>query len=113
MDPMKRHPSRPDASELAANTKHGQTPAAHASGSRRLSPYMALRGLLLRYLSPILVDTVLNQAMFKRRFASHTLTVHELCELAPDMMLGLRLFVDERRLPELMVNLAELLEEER
>ncbi len=83
-----------------------------ASGSRRVSRYVELATLLRRYLSPILVDTVLNQAMFKRSLNPHTLTVNELRELAPDIMLGLRLFVDEKRLPELMVSLAELLERE-
>ena len=52
-----------------------------------------------------------SEAMFKRRLSPHTLTNAELHELAPDIMLGLRLFVAEKRLPELMVSLAELLEE--
>jgi hypothetical protein len=63
-------------------------------------------------LSPILVDTVLSQAMYKRNLASHTLETSELRGLVPDMMLGLRLFVEEKRLPELMVSLAELLDRE-
>ena len=76
-----------------------------------MAPYAQLRTLLLAYLSPILVDTVLNQAMFKRKLSPHTLSRDELYELAPDIMLGLRLFVAEKRLPELMVALAEMLEE--
>jgi len=75
-----------------------------------MAPYSRLRSLLLAYLSPILVDTVLNQAMFKRKLSPHTLTCDELRELAPDMMLGLRLFVAEKRLPDLMVELAEIIE---
>ncbi|HEX6271666.1 MAG TPA: hypothetical protein VFZ53_01435 [Polyangiaceae bacterium] len=86
-------------------------PTSHESGARRLAPYGRLRTLLLSYLSPILVDTVLNQAMFKRRLAPQTLTHEELRELAPDIMLGLRLFVAEKRLPDLMVSLAEIIEE--
>lgn len=89
----------------------GRTPSSRSSGARRVSPYVELRSLLLAYLSPILVDTVLNQAMFKRRLSPQTLTNAELHELAPDIMLGLRLFVAEKRLPDLMVSLAELLEE--
>jgi hypothetical protein len=85
-------------------------PGAHSSGSRRVAPYIQLRSLLLRYLSPILVDTVLGQAMFKRSLSEATLTVSELRELAPDIMLGLRLFVAARELPELMVALAEILD---
>lgn len=87
------------------------TPKARPSGSQRVAPYVRLRSLLLRYLSAILVDTVLDQAMFKRGLSKSRLTMRELSELAPDMMLGLRLFVAERKLPELMVELAELLEE--
>ena len=56
-------------------------PSAHSSGARRVSPYVELRRLLLSYLSPILVDTVLNQAMFKRRLSPHTLTNAELLQL--------------------------------
>lgn len=93
-----------DATSLTASK-------ARPSGSQRVAPYVRLRSLLLRYLSPILVDTVLNQAMFKRGLSKNRLTMHELSELAPDIMLGLRLFVAERKLPELMVALAELLEE--
>ena len=95
-----------------ANDPRNRVTAGDDSRDRGQSmPYRDLRALLLRYLSPILVDTVLNQAMFKRRLAAHTLTAVELRELAPDMMLGLRLFVDEKRLPELMVSLAELIEQ--
>jgi len=99
-------PSAPtsDATRLA-----GSQP--RPSGSQRVPPYARLRSLLLRYLSSILVDTVLNQAMFKRGLTAHRLTMHELSDLAPDIMLGLRLFVAERKLPELMVELAELMQE--
>jgi hypothetical protein len=86
-------------------------PKVRPSGSQRVPPYVRLRSLLLRYLSGILVDTVLNQAMFKRGLSKNKLTMKELHELAPDIMLGLRLFVAGRKLPELMVELAELLEE--
>jgi hypothetical protein len=88
---------------------HG--PDSHTSGARRMAPFAQLRSLLLVYLSPILVDTVLNQSMYKRRLSAHTMTRKELHDLAPDIMLGLRLFVAEKRLPELMIALAELIEE--
>jgi hypothetical protein len=96
----------------AKNLRAPLTPGAHSSGSRRIAPYVALRSLLLRYLSPILVETVLSQAMFKRRLSADPLTVSVLRELAPDIMLGLRMFVLESLLPELMVALAELLEQD-
>jgi hypothetical protein len=82
----------------------------YSSGTRRRTPYVELRALLLAYLSPILVDTVLGQAMFKRQIVPHALTRKELHDLGPDIMVGLRLFVEERRLPELMLALAELIE---
>jgi hypothetical protein len=100
--------ARPDASDRV--DRLGSTGDAHASGRRHVAPYIRLRSLLLRYLSPILVDTVLNQAMFKRRYSEQSVTKRELQELTADMMLGLRMFVHERRLPELMVALADLLE---
>jgi hypothetical protein len=81
----------------------------HPSGSRRVAPYIELRSLLLRYLSPILVDTVLDRAMFTRGLSAHTLTVSKRNELAPDIMVGLRLFVEDKRLPELMLELAEII----
>jgi hypothetical protein len=93
-------------SDTRALARRGTRP----SGSRRVAPYIELRALLLQYLSSILVDTVLNQAMFRRGLSPHDLGPKELHELAPDMMLGLRLFVAEKRLPELMVALAEILD---
>jgi hypothetical protein len=82
---------------------------AHSSGARLVAPYIELRTMLLRYLSPILVDTVLDKAMFSRGLSAATLTVSKRNELAPDIMLGLRLFVDAKRLPELMLELAEII----
>jgi hypothetical protein len=99
----------PSASKSDTTSLKAEKP--RPSGSQRVAPYVRLRTLLLRYLSAILVDTVLNQAMFKRGLSTHRLTMHELTDLAPDIMLGLRLFVAERKLPELMVELAELLQE--
>jgi hypothetical protein len=85
-------------------------PPARSSGARRVAPYIELRTILLRYLSPILVDTVLDKAMFSRGLSAATLTVSKRNELAPDIMLGLRLFVEAKRLPDLMLELAEIIE---
>jgi len=82
---------------------------AHSSGSRRVAPYIELRTILLRYLSPILVDTVLDKAMFSRGLSAATLTVSKRNELAPDIMLGRRLFVEGNRLPELILELADII----
>jgi hypothetical protein len=86
------------------------TAGAHASGARRVASYIELRTILLRYLSPILVDTVLDKAMFSRGLSAATLTVSKRNELAPDIMLGLRLFVEAKRLPDLMLELVEIID---
>jgi hypothetical protein len=58
-----------------------------------------------RYISAILVDSVLERAIAAHPGATNLQAITE------DCMIGLRLFVDERRLPELMVELASVLEE--
>jgi hypothetical protein len=68
-----------------------------------------IREVLLGYLSPILVDSVLERAVRTRNLSSKSLTDSELEELVSDIMVGLRLFVDEERLPKLMLALAEIL----
>lgn len=71
-----------------------------------------MREVLLRYLSPILVDTVLTRSVHSRRLNPETATPSQVAELAADMMVGLRLFVPEDRLSQLMLDLAETLGEE-
>ncbi|HVY28035.1 MAG TPA: hypothetical protein VHB79_15870 [Polyangiaceae bacterium] len=71
--------------------------------------YEMIREVMLRYLSPILVDSVLDRALKARKLSSRSLTDSELEELVSDIMVGLRLFVDEERLPKLMLSLAEVL----
>ena len=72
--------------------------------------YSLMREVLLSYLTPILVDSVLERALNARRTQPERLNSTELLELASDIMVGLRLFVDEERLPKLMLELAEVLE---
>ncbi len=69
-----------------------------------------MREVLLKYLSPILVDSVLERALATRRLDAVSLNGAQLAELASDIMVGLRLFVPEERLPTLMLALAEILE---
>ena len=64
-----------------------------------------LRSVMQRYISTILVDSVLQRAM-----QSHAGAL-DLQSLTEDCMIGLRLFVKERDLPNLMLELAEVLEE--
>jgi hypothetical protein len=56
-----------------------------------------------------LLDSVLERALVARRLSAETLTAEQLSELASDVMVGLRLFVPEERLPQLMLELAEVL----
>jgi hypothetical protein len=72
--------------------------------------YGLMREVLLKYLSPILVDSVLTRALESRKLAATSLTDAQLAEMASDIMVGLRLFVREDRLPSLMLDLAEILE---
>ena len=74
--------------------------------------YAAMRDVLLRYLSPVLVDSVLKRSLHSRRLSSDTLDQAQLAELTSDIMVGLRLFVPEDRLSQLMLDLADVLESE-
>jgi hypothetical protein len=64
-----------------------------------------LRDVMQRYISTILVDSVLQRAM---QAHAGSRDLHALTE---DCMIGLRLFVNERELPKLMLELADVLEE--
>ena len=64
-----------------------------------------LRSVMQRYISSILVDSVLDRALRARPGA---VDLHAITE---DCMIGLRLFVDEHELPNLMLELADVLEE--
>jgi hypothetical protein len=80
-----------------------------ASGSHNLRLAM-MREVLLEYLSPILIDSVLERALQTRKLTPANLTNEDVAELASDIMVGLRLFVPEERLPQLMLALAEVIE---
>ncbi len=82
-----------------------------AAGSGEYSmSYGLIREALLAYLSPILVESVLERALKTRGLKAVSLNGAQLAELASDIMVGLRLFVPEERLPTLMLALAEILE---
>jgi hypothetical protein len=71
-----------------------------------------MRDVLLRYMSPVLVDSVLTRSMHSRHLDAEGLTKAQVAELACDVMVGLRLFVAEERLSQLMLDLVEVLEHE-
>jgi hypothetical protein len=64
-----------------------------------------LRAVMQRYISTILVDSVLERAMKAQG------TKPDLHGLTEECMIGLRLFVKESELPTLMLELAEILED--
>jgi len=69
-----------------------------------------LRATMQRYISPILVDSVLQRALQAHPPATRSSgALHAVTE---DCMIGLRLFVKEEELPELMLELADILEAE-
>ena len=74
--------------------------------------YAVMRDVLLRYLSPILVDSVLTRSLHSHRLSPDSLSKAQLADLTSDIMVGLRLFVAEDRLSQLMLDLADVLEPE-
>lgn len=107
MERPKRHP--PSAGEPPSLSSHSRLRTAPLNAS---SHYTAMRDVLLRYLSPVLVDSVLTRSMHARHLDAEGLTKAQLAELASDVMVGLRLFVAEERLSQLMLDLADVLEHE-
>jgi len=74
--------------------------------------YQQVRKILLNYLSSILVDSVLDRALDARHLTPASLSAAALGEVTADILVGLRLFVPPTRLPELMVELAGVLDPE-
>ena len=109
MERFKRDAARPELAGVSSQSRLRAAEAASNSGEHSLR-YRLVREVLLTYLSPILVDSVLARALQSRKLAAASLDEAQLAELASDIMVGLRLFVPEERLPTLMLTLAEVLE---
>lgn len=107
MERFKRRAVEPSTS-LASHSRLRAAAATSASGEHSLR-YGLMRQVLLGYLSPILVDSVLERALSARGLTPSTVNEAQLGELTSDIMVGLRLFVDEDRLPQLMLDLVEVL----
>lgn len=97
-----------ESSNLSSHSRLRSARVTPGSGEHALR-YSMIREEMLSYLSPILVDSVLERALSARNLSPSSLTNSELEELVGDIMVGLRLFVDEERLPKLMLSLAEIL----
>ena len=124
MDPFRRRPS-PEAPSDSLNARRdarqAEPHAAHSESRLRAEPrgpkrgtpdsgYERIRQILLAYLSPILVDSVLDRALLARNLSPTLLSDAALSEVTADIMVGLRLFVPEERLSQLMLELAETLD---
>jgi hypothetical protein len=64
---------------------------------------------MARYISPILVDSVLGKAMHSRGLVASMLSDEAIEAVVEESMIGLRLFVDPARLPALMIELTDVL----
>lgn len=110
MERFKRDDARPEpGAGFSSYSRLRAEPLASRSGEHSLR-YGLMREVLLTYLSPILVDSVLTRALHARGLNAAAVNEAQLAELASDIMVGLRLFVPEERLPTLMLALADVLE---
>ena len=85
-------------------------PSLPAISGQRLSPYYMVRECLARYISPITVDAVLGKSLKSSGVGSANLADGRIDAVVEEAMIGLRMFVSPSELPELMVELAEILE---
>ncbi len=109
MYPFRRRPS--GELDLGPGSARSETRLrVPSSRGQYVTRHGLVREVLLRYLSPILVDSVLDRAMHARNLTPNTLTDSGLSELTADIMVGLRLFVPETQLRQLMLDLAEILD---
>ena len=109
MERIKRDPVPPATGGLSSHSQLRAGRVAANSGEHTLR-YGLMREVLLTYLSPVLVDSVLTRSLEARKLTASSLDAAELAELASDVMVGLRLFVPEERLSTLMLALADVLE---
>jgi hypothetical protein len=70
-----------------------------------------IQACMERYVSAMLVKGMLDKTLSKRGLTWVTVPDSVIPKLVEDSMVGLRLFVDAKELPALMLELAEILEE--
>ena len=85
----------------------------HAVSNASTTQFDELRASLQSYISPMMVETVLKSGLRRMGETEETLAPEDLEEYVSHVMVSLRLFVAADRLPELMVDLALLLERRR
>ena len=72
--------------------------------------YRELVALLATYLSDVSIEATLGTVLAKMDLSAAELGPEDLPRVVAEAMVGLRLFCNPERLPELMVDLAELCE---
>ena len=87
-------------------------PSMQAASVTHASRYALVRSAMAGYISPILVDSVLGKAMQARGIAADGCSGDALSGVVEESMIGLRLFVDANRLPDLMLELVDILQRE-
>lgn len=74
--------------------------------------YERLVAILERYISRSTVSAMLRTVLGERGIAHDRMSPDELAAVVEEVMIGLRLFCSPRRLPDLMIELAELCDQE-
>jgi hypothetical protein len=73
-----------------------------------MTPLGQLIAVLERYVTPLTVDSMLRRSLDRIGTTPGGVTPKNLENVVEEVMVGLRLFCEPQRLPELMVELAEL-----
>jgi hypothetical protein len=74
--------------------------------------YERLVAILERYISRSTVSAMLRTVLAERGITHDRMSPDELAAVVEEVMIGLRLFCSPRRLPDLMIELAELCDQE-
>ncbi len=106
MERFKRNDAPSAEGSLSSHSRLRAAARADEHGAR----YTMVREVLLRYLSGVLVGSTLERALAARKHGGVALSNDQLAEVTADVMVGLRMFVPDARLPLLMLDLAEVLE---
>lgn len=80
--------------------------------SRHQTTYEELEGILERYVSRITMSSMLSSVLAQRSLSQHDVDGENIIPVVEEVMVGLRLFCDPARLPDLMIELAELCDRE-
>ena len=73
-----------------------------------ISPLGQLIALLERYVAPLTVESMVRRSLDRLQMQVGGVTPRNLERVVEEVMVGLRLFCEERKLPQLMLELAEL-----